>query len=285
MTEQLINWVGIVCQVAILAVPLYYLLRYLRQTSGFRILVGVTFVLLAMHFVAKWLKFYEVGWALASLVHYLPIAFVVVFQVELRRFFSDVGVKKKGRGEEKPGNVGAEIVNAAMALSGMRVGALIALEREANLADYARNGRRLNAPVNAELIVTIFTPNTPLHDGGMVIRHGEIHAASCSFPLTSAFNRTRLPFGQRHRAAIGLSEETDAIIIAVSEETGLVSIAYKGELIRGVSRVALARVVGIGLAHGRGAAERTFRDVKQTNAALGETDKVAEAMTKLKGNE
>ena len=262
---------------------MYYLLRYLRQTSGFRVLTGVTFSFLAIHFIAKWLKFYEIGWALDSLVQYLPIAFVVIFQAELRRFFADVGVKKKSRAE-KADSVANEIVNATMAFSGMRMGALMALERDVNLKDYARNGRRLDAPVNAELIVTIFHPNTPLHDGGMVIRNGEIHAASCSFPLTSVFNRTRLPFGQRHRAAIGLSEETDAIIIVVSEETGLVSIAYKGELIRGVGREALARIVGISLASGHGAADRTFRDVKQTNAALGETDKVAEAMTKLKGN-
>ena len=285
MTEQITDYAGIVCQVAILALPLYYLLRYLRQTSGFRILVGVTFSLLALHFIATWLKFYETGWALGSLVQYLPIAFVVIFQAELRRFFSDVGVKKKGRAAEKADSFANELVNATMALSGMRMGALMALERDVNLADYARNGRRLDAPVNAELIVTIFYPNTPLHDGGIVIRNGEIHAASCSFPLTSAFNRTRLPFGQRHRAAIGLSEETDAVIIVVSEETGLVSVAYKGELIRGVGREALSRIVGIGLASGRAAAERTFRDVKQNNAALGETDKVAEAMTKLKGNE
>ncbi|MCL1909977.1 MAG: diadenylate cyclase CdaA [Kiritimatiellaeota bacterium] len=286
MTEQIIKWVGIACQIAILAIPLYYLLRYLRQTSGFRILVGVTLSVLVLHFVAKWLRFYEVGWALGLFARHLPIAFVVVFQAELRRFFTDVGAKKTVRDSEKSRDSATEIVNAVIALSGMRIGALIALERDVNLADYARNGRRLNAPVNAELIATIFYPNTPLHDGGMVVRNGEIHAASCSFPLTSAFNRTRLPFGQRHRAAIGLSEETDAIVIIVSEETGLVSIAYKGELVRGVSRAALAKIVGITFASaGQSAAERTFRDIKQNNAALGEVDKVAEAMTKLKENE
>ena len=285
MTEQVFNWIGIVCQVAILAIPLYFLLKYLRQTSGFRILIGITFSLLALYFIARWFNFYEVKWALGTLVQYLPIALVIVFQPELRRFFSDVGTMKTGRDAEKANSLAAEIVNATMALSGMRIGALMAIESGVNLTDYARSGRRLNAPVNAELITTIFYPNTPLHDGGMVIRNGEIHAASCSFPLTSTLNRKRLPFGQRHRAAIGLSEETDAIVIVVSEETGLVSIAYKGELVRGVNRDALSKVVGIGLASASGsAADRTFRDVKETNAPLGEIDKVAEAMIKLKEN-
>ena len=282
MSEQIFNWVGIVCQVLILAIPLYYLLKYLRQTRGFHILVVATLSMLLLHFVAKWLRFYEVGLMLEYLVQFLPISFVVVFQTELRRFFADVGVKKTVLDAEKARNVADEIVNATMALSGMRIGALMALERSVNLADYARNGRRVNAPVNAELIANIFFPNAPLHDGGMVIRNGEIYAASCSFPLSSAFNRTRLPFGQRHRAAIGLSEETDAIIVVVSEETGLVSIAYKGELIRGLNRSALSRIVSIGTSANQSAAEKTFRDVKQNNAALGEIDKVAEAMTKLK---
>ena len=282
-TRTLYNWFNMYCQVLILAVPVYYLLKYLRHTSGFRTLVGAAISVIVLHSAAKWLRFYEVSWLLEYLIRYLPLAFVVVFQTELRRLFADFGAKKIARDAEKARNVADEIVSATMALSGMKIGALMAVEGNGNLEGYAKNGRHLNAPVNAELIANIFFPNAPLHDGGMIIRNGEIFAASCSFPLTATFNQTRLPFGQRHRAAIGLSEETDALILVVSEETGLISIAYKGELVRGIDRDALAKIIEAGLASGeRDATGRTLRDVKENKASLGDIDKVAAAMTKLK---
>jgi diadenylate cyclase len=134
------------------------------------------------------------------------------------------------------------VVRAVEELSKQRIGALIAFERSASLRQFQQHGSELNAPLVWELLTTLFYPHTPMHDGGVVIRGSTIVAAGCVFPLATG-QAERRSFGTRHRAAIGLSEETDALVVVVSEETGLVSVAYRGELTRGFDMAELRDVL------------------------------------------
>jgi diadenylate cyclase len=159
------------------------------------------------------------------------VAFIVIFQPELRR-----GLAKLGEytpfglivGEEK---IIDEIVKAAFTLSKRNVGALIAIQRHVNLEPFIESGVPIDSVVSAELLTTIFMPHTPLHDGGVIIEGNKIKTAACLFPLTQNPNVSKT-LGTRHRAALGLSEETDAVVVVVSEETGWVSLALRGELYR-----------------------------------------------------
>ena len=231
------------CQIAILAFLLYYVLKFLRRTRAYRILAGVVAVLLALYGGARIFGFDELGWLFEQIAPAIPIAFIVLFQPELRRIFAEIGTSRRGtRGaprQEDAAGVVSTLVEAVGSLASKRIGAILAVEREESLEPFSTGGRRLDAPVNAELLLTIFYPGTSLHDGGVILRGGSIAWAGCVFPLGS-LDEERRAFGTRHRAAIGLSERTDALVVVVSEETGIVSIAYHGELTRGVNAVALA---------------------------------------------
>ena len=231
------------CQIAILAVLLYYVLKFLRRTRAYRILAGIVAVLLALYGGANLFAFDELGWLFEQIAPAIPVMFVVLFQPELRRIFADIGTSRRGAAASASADAAAVVVStlveAVESLSRKRIGAILAVEREESLEPYSTGGRRLDAPVNAELLLTIFYPGTSLHDGGVILRGGTIAWAGCVFPL-GALGEDRRAFGTRHRAAIGLSERTDALVVVVSEETGIVSIAYHGELTRGVNAVALA---------------------------------------------
>ena len=236
------------CQIAILAVLLYYVLKFLRRTRAYRILAGIVAVLLALYGGANLFALDELGWLFEQIAPAIPVMFVVLFQPELRRIFADIGSSRRGspaadskdaKKAVDAAGVVSTLVEAVESLSRKRIGAIVAVEREESLEPFSTGGRRLDAPVNAELLLTIFYPGTSLHDGGVILRGGSIAWAGCVFPLGS-LDEERRAFGTRHRAAIGLSERTDALVVVVSEETGIVSIAYHGELTRGVNAVALA---------------------------------------------
>ena len=237
------------CQIAILAFLLYYVLKFLRRTRAYRILAGIVAVLLALYGGANLFAFDELGWLFEQIAPAIPVMFVVLFQPELRRIFADIGSSRRGapaadakdakKAADAVAGVVSTLVEAVESLSRKRIGAILAVEREESLEPYSTGGRRLDAPVNAELLLTIFYPGTSLHDGGVILRGGTIAWAGCVFPL-GAIDEERRAFGTRHRAAIGLSERSDALVVVVSEETGIVSIAYHGELTRGVNAVALA---------------------------------------------
>ncbi|MBR1836627.1 MAG: diadenylate cyclase CdaA [Kiritimatiellae bacterium] len=237
-----------------MAVPLFYLFKFLRRTRGYRVLAGLFLVLAGMHFASAWLHLEELAWILGHFATWLPLFLVILFQPELRRIFAEIG----GRGSrpaptgEAAVNIVSQIAKCVESLAQQRIGALIALEREENLDAFAVGGRALDAPLNAELLATVFWPGSPLHDGGVVIRGGTIAWAGCVFPLGAMDDRRRA-FGTRHRAAIGLAERTDALVVVVSEETGLVSVAYRGELLRGLGMNSLVKVLGacIGPSPGR----------------------------------
>ncbi len=233
------------CQTALLAVPLYYLFIFLRRTRGYRILFGLVTVLVAMYLAARWFRMYEIGWLLGRIATYVPFVMIVIFQPELRRLFSQLGGRPGARGAvsaDKAADIVEELTKCVDALSNKRIGAIIAIEQEENLDPFAVGGRELSAPIVGELILSIFYPGTSLHDGGMILRGEKIAWAGCVFPLGAAESRRR-GFGTRHRAAIGLSERTDAVVVVVSEETGNISIAHRGEIAIDVNVGALMRIL------------------------------------------
>ena len=231
-------------QIVLLAVPLYYLLKFLRRTRGFPILAGLLAVLLALYGAARLFDLEVLRWLLSHGAPWLPLLLVVVFQPELRRIFANLGTTRSRAALRKEAAAGvvSQLAKAVEALSEEKIGAILAIEREESLAPFTTGGRWIDAPVNAELLLTVFYPGTALHDGGVVVRGDRIAWAGCIFPL--AMDERRRAFGTRHRAAVGLSDRTDAIVVVVSEETGRVSVAYRGELLRGVSHNSLVQILG-----------------------------------------
>ena len=233
-----------VLQIVLLAVPLYYLLKFLRRTRGFPILAGLLAVLLALYGAARLADLEVLRWLLSHGAPWLPLLLVVVFQPELRRIFANLGGTRSRATlrKETAAGVVSQLAKAVEALQEEKIGAILAIEREESLAPFTTGGRWIDAPVNAELLLTVFYPGTALHDGGVVIRGDRIAWAGCIFTL--AMDERRRAFGTRPRAAVGLSDRTDAIVVVVSEETGRVSVAYRGELLRGVSHNSLVQILG-----------------------------------------
>ena len=230
-------------EIAIVSVLFYRLLLLIRRTRAMQILLGV-FLLAFTSVMARFLGFILITRLLETLLQYGAIAAVVVFQPELRSALARLGQSRMfglvRRLEES--KVVDEIAEAVTHLSRSKIGAIIAMEREVGLDEYAQTGSSLAAVVSADMLRTIFTPGTPLHDGAVLIVGDHIKAAGAILPLTQN-PVTDKTLGTRHRAAIGLSEETDALVIVVSEETARVSIARRGRLERDVDDDRLRQVL------------------------------------------
>ncbi len=215
--------------VAFLFYRLFLLFKGSRATQMF---IGL-FLLIILSFVAQWLNLNALNWILSSLKTVWVIAFVILFQPELRKALTQLGQNRIFgiffRVEES-GTV-SEILKACHQLTQKGLGAIIVLEQDVGLRNYTETGTQLDARVTGELLVTIFTPPGPLHDGAVVIEKNRILAAGCILPL-SQNPRLAKSLGTRHRAGLGLSEETDAITIIISEETRMISIARGGKLKR-----------------------------------------------------
>ncbi|MEA3560556.1 MAG: diadenylate cyclase CdaA, partial [Candidatus Omnitrophota bacterium] len=183
-----------------------------------------------------------INWLLTKLFAISVIALLIIFQPELRRSLAHLGRNRFfamfSRGEETVN----EVVKACGYLSKRKIGALIAVERDIGLKAYIESGVRLDARVSSELIQTIFMPNTPLHDGGIIIKEERLAASGCLFPLTESLSISKT-VGTRHRAALGLTEETDAGCVVISEETGAISVAIGGKLTRDLELQSLRRVL------------------------------------------
>ena len=272
-----------VCQILLLAVPLYFLLKFLRRTKGYRILIGISLVLMGMRFASRSLQMDEIGWILDHFATNLPLALIIIFQPELRRIFAEIGSRTSAKSSKTAStDVVVEITNAVRVLASQKIGALIAIERGVSLDHYTKVGRTLNAPVVAELLATLFYPHTPMHDGGVIIRDGIILCAGCVFPIGALAER-RKAFGTRHRAAIGLSEETDALVVVVSEETGLISVAYGGEILRGLEIEGLRTILESGVnSKDERTASESISAVRDSTPILENVDKVAAAIAKIK---
>jgi len=236
-----------VLDIVIVAFIIYQFFLLMRGTRAVTMLIGLG-LLLFLAFVSTWLNMNSLKWLITRLGTVWVIAFLVVFQPELRNVLTRLGNapflgKLVSSGGHK---VLEEIVRAVELLSEAKVGALIAIKRDVGLKGYEETGKRLNAEVTAELLVTLFTPRTPLHDGAVVIENDRIVAAGCELPLTTN-PRYQRSLGMRHRAGVGLSEETDALIALVSEETGGISLAVRGHLRRNLTAEKLGKLLEVSM--------------------------------------
>ena len=227
------NMLSAILQVAILYMAVYAILKGARGSRFGQVLMGIGVLALLLAAFTYLFHFYVLSLVVKYLLIYISISTVVIFQPEIRRILATVGAfgyleKPKHRPD---GSVTPEfMVKAILDLAEKRIGALFAFERGISLRGYEETGHAIDAIISPELLAAVFTPPLPLHDGGTVIRNGRLASAHCIFPVSN--NPDLITSGMRHRAAVGLSEETDALVVAVSEETGLVSVAHNGKLFR-----------------------------------------------------
>lgn len=221
-------------EVLILAVGIYYAFKFVRGTRGWPVFVGFVGLMLTLALVTIALNLTVLLWILKTFWGVLILAVLIIFQPELRRILAQVGnIPLFATVDRQRENIEV-IVKAAENLASGRIGALIAIEQTVQLADVVESGVVVDCVATPEMLETIFFPNNAIHDGGVLIKGDRITHAACIFPLTQRQDLAK-SLGMRHRAALGLSEETDAIVVVVSEETGTISYAYKGELVRGVT--------------------------------------------------
>jgi diadenylate cyclase len=236
--------------IAVVAGLLFWILWVLQGTRATQLLRGAAIFLVAAYVLSRTLDLRALGWVLDRIWPALIVAVPIVFQPELRRALEQLGhtgswlrTSLPAGTEQSPvADTIDEIVRAAAQLSRLRYGGLMVLERETGLQDYADRGVALDAVVSRQLLVTIFFPNSPLHDAAVLIRSGRIVAASVVLPLTDNISAMS-NLGTRHRAGIGVTEDSDALAIVVSEETGQISVAHHGRLIRNLDQDRLRRVL------------------------------------------
>jgi diadenylate cyclase len=228
-------------EIAIIWFVFYWVLVSLRGTRAIQVLKGLVVLFIAF-FIAQVFRLTSINWLLTKIFAISIIALLIIFQPELRRGLAHLGRNRFfaifSRGEETVN----EIVKACGYLSKRKIGALIAIERDIGLKVYIESGVAIDAKVSSELIQTIFMPHTPLHDGGVIVKEERIAAAGCLFPLTQSSSLSKT-VGTRHRAALGLTEETDAACILISEETGAISVAIGGKLTRDLELQNLRKVL------------------------------------------
>jgi len=223
-----------VLEILILTVGIYYAFRFVRGTRGAPVVTGFLVVLLTLVLVSYLLKLKVLQYFLGGFSAFFVLAVLVIFQPELRRMLAELGnLPLFGTAHEQRENIEV-IIQTVERLADVRIGALIALEQSIELQKAVESGIPVDCEATSEMLETIFFPNNAIHDGGVIIKGDRIAFAACIFPLTQRQDLNK-SLGTRHRAAIGLSEETDAVIVAVSEETGAISYAYKGQLFRGIT--------------------------------------------------
>jgi diadenylate cyclase len=215
-------------------VLIYYAFRFLRGTRGWPVVIGFVVALVALFAVTKALNLEVLRWLLSEVLTILAFAVLIIFQPELRRLLAELGnLPLFTSSREQRENIEV-IIQTVERLAEVKIGALIAIEQSIQLQEAVESGIKVDCEATPEMLETIFFPNNAIHDGGVIIQGDRIAQAACIFPLTQRQDLNK-SLGTRHRAAIGLSEETDAVIVAVSEENGMISHAYKGQLVRGVT--------------------------------------------------
>ncbi len=253
----------VLIELLLIGAGVYIVLRFLRGTGGAGLAKGIGVLIVASFLIidvlASQFNWQRVEFLYTKYVSALILAVIIIFQTELRRGIMRLGettwLKRWASDVEQ---VVTELVKSARYLSARKIGALIAVQRETALGALAESGTPVDAQITADLLNTIFWPSSALHDMGVVIREGRVAAASCQFPLA---DREDLPteLGSRHRAALGLSGETDALVIVISEETGTISLADRGRLERALTPEALAKRLLVGLEGARATGKRLPR--------------------------
>ncbi|SNB45145.1 diadenylate cyclase CdaA [Geobacter sp. DSM 9736] len=243
MTEILQNsgWLFDLLDVAVVAFLIYKFLLLIRGTVTFRLVLvlGLLFTLYASSQITG-LK--TLGWLLNNLFSSVILVLVIIFQHDLRRALVTISRKQSNRGGDEGGEVIEQLVNAAQALSDKKIGGLMVLEREMPLDGFLEVGTEIDAKVTSEIITSIFLPYSPIHDGAVIIQKGKLTKAGCFLPLTQNPEISKT-LGTRHRAAIGLTEIVDAVVIVVSEETGKISVAIGGGVLRDLEPPRLRKVL------------------------------------------
>ncbi len=241
--------IRVIADVLVVSFIIYWLLWVAQGTRALHLIRGIVTLFAFLYLLGSVFQFDTLNWVLTNIWPGLVVAIPVIFQPELRRAFEQLGhtgswLRSPFPGQEEAGSELAvnEIVRAATQLSRLRYGALMIVERETGLQDYVSNGVSLDAEISRQLLINIFFPNSPLHDAAVIIREDRILAASVVLPLTDNISASS-QLGTRHRAAIGVTEESDALAIVVSEETGQMSVAHSGRLIRNLDQDRLRRVL------------------------------------------
>src|SRR5947209_8882259 len=218
-------------EILLLTVGIYYGYLYFRGTRGAKVLTGLAIVFLTLTLISQLLNLVVIGWIIRSFSVFLAVALVVIFQPELRRGLAELGGHPIFSLTSEKRETVHDIVEAVTQLANKQFGALIAIERDTSIRVYEETGVVLDAEFSVEMMLTIFQPKAALHDGGVVVRNGRIAAAACIFPVSQRETLDR-SLGLRHRAGLGITEESDAVAVVVSEETGAISICHRRRIER-----------------------------------------------------
>ena len=235
-----------ILDILLIAVLLYLLIKGSRRTRAVQVLKGLA-ILIALNYISSLLDLTAFNWVMRTVLNNGVILLIILFQPELRRILEQLGrgahMDRGHRGQDEDRRIIGEITACLLNLSRRRVGALIVFEQNTGLKDVEETGVTVNASITAALLENIFEPNTPLHDGAVIIRDGRVASAACVLSLSES-NTISQDLGTRHRAALGVSEQTDAKVLIVSEETGIISLAKGGRLTRRLDEEALKKILG-----------------------------------------
>lgn len=228
-----LSWVDAI-DIALVSFLIYKLLQLIRGSRAFQMVVG-TFIVVTLFFVSRWARLETVNWLLRNSLAYIGFAIIVLYQAELRKALAHLGKAPLFRilGQPHTTETIDEVVLAMTTLARRKTGAIIVIERDIGLRNYIEGGIILDAILTYDLLLSIFNPKTPLHDGAAIVQGNRVAAAACFLPL-SINPQLSKELGTRHRAGIGITEDTDAVAIVVSEETGTVSYLEDGNILRGM---------------------------------------------------
>ncbi len=237
-----LRWQDII-DIAIVTFVFYRLLLLIKGTRAFHMLMGLV-VLFVTFVISRWAGLYTLDWLIQSFGSYIVLALIILFQPEIRKALAQMGqnpLTQRLIQMEKSKYI-EEIIRASVSMASKKIGAIIVIERNTELKDLVEMGIQLDARITRELLTSIFLPYSPIHDGAVIIKGDRIAAAGCFLPLTLSADVSKA-LGTRHRAAIGVTEETDAVVIVVSEETGDISVSIDGNIMRKLDTSALRRVL------------------------------------------
>ncbi|OIP66139.1 MAG: TIGR00159 family protein [Nitrospirae bacterium CG_4_9_14_3_um_filter_53_35] len=229
--------------ILIVAYVLYELFKLFKGTRALQMIIGLTILVMAS-FIFQWAKFYTISWLLNNLWAYLALSVIILFQPEIRRTLAHMGQSPvfSSMNLESEAKTIDELVKGSVTMASRKIGALILLEREHSIEGLIEMGTPIDSKLSKEILLSIFLPYSPIHDGAVIIQKDRIKAAGCFLPLTLNLNLSK-ELGTRHRAAMGITEETDAVVIVVSEETGTISVVIGGKITRDLDAQALRRVL------------------------------------------
>ncbi len=235
-----------VIDIILVAFIVYNVIKFVRQTRAAQLLKGIA-ILLVIMYLSDWFQLNVINFILLNTMQVGVTALLIVFQPELRRALEHMGRSKFGsifsfEEHKNAEDIIDEICLAVNSMAKTKTGAILVFERKTKLDDMLTGGTLINSTISSELIENIFVPNTPLHDGAVVVRNGKIYKAACVLPLSGNKNLSK-EFGTRHRAGLGISEQSDCVSLVVSEETGKISVMVNGDMIRNLSVASLSRLL------------------------------------------